>query len=90
MVKNNPHRFAYIGCLYNSLDKASDEISYALYDDSVCEILTENEIKTLDRANQDIINVLKKLDSRIAEFGIHAEVRVNIALKELGSGYNDE
>lgn len=77
MVKNNPNRFAYIGCLIHSLDRALDELSSAEYNDDVCEILSEEERDMLNDAYGDIKHVFYSVQSKVKEFGIQGEDRID-------------
>lgn len=89
-VKNNPNRFAYIGCTIHSLDIALDEIATAEYNDSVCEILTEEERIALDRAYQSLDKVFDAIQTRIHEFGIHGERRFDTMFKGFSKCSEDE
>lgn len=76
-VKNNPNRFAYIGCVIHSLDRALDEISSAEYNDSVCEFLTEEEVDVLEDAYKDIKKIYYSAQDRLKEFGIKGDSRID-------------
>lgn len=76
-VKNNPNRFAYIGCLIHSLDRSLDELASASYNDDVCEILTEEERLMLEDAYADVKEVFESVQDKVKEFGIKGENRID-------------
>lgn len=74
-VKNNPNRFAYIGCLIHTLDRALDEIASAESNNHVCELLTEEEKEMLKEAYNNVKEVYWSAQSKLKEFGIKGEER---------------
>ena len=76
-VKNNPNRFAYIGCLIHSLDRSLDELASASYNDDVCELLSEEERNMLEDAYADVKQVFDSAQEKVREFGIKGENRID-------------
>lgn len=76
-VKNNPNRFAYIGCLIHSLDRSLDELASASYNDDVCELLSEEERNMLEDAYDNVKQVFDSAQEKVREFGIKGENRID-------------
>lgn len=76
-VKNNPNRFAYIGCLIHSLDRSLDELASASYNDDVCELLSEDERNMLEDAYDNVKQVFDSAQEKVREFGIKGENRID-------------
>ena len=76
-VKNNPNRFAYIGCLIHSLDRSLDELASASYNDDVCELLSEEEREMLEDAYDNVKQVFDSAQDKVKEFGIKGENRID-------------
>lgn len=76
-VKNNPNRFAYIGCLIHSLDRSLDELASASYNDDVCELLSEEERDMLEDAYDNVKQVFDSAQDKVKEFGIKGENRID-------------
>ena len=76
-VKNNPNRFAYIGCLIHSLDRSLDELASASYNDDVCELLSDEERDMLEDAYDNVKQVFDSAQEKVREFGIKGENRID-------------
>lgn len=76
-VKNNPNRFAYIGCLIHSLDRSLDELASASYNDDVCELLSDEERDMLEDAYDNVKQVFDSAQDKVKEFGIKGENRID-------------
>ena len=76
-VKNNPNRFAYIGCLIHSLDRSLDELASASYNDDVCELLSDEERDMLEDAYDNVKQVFDSAQDKVKEFGIKGENRLD-------------
>lgn len=76
-VKNNPNRFAYIGCLIHSLDRSLDELASASYNDDVCELLSDEERDMLEDAYDNVKQVFESAQDKVKEFGIKGENRID-------------
>ena len=76
-VKNNPNRFAYIGCLIHSLDRSLDELASASFNDDVCELLSDEERDMLEDAYDNVKQVFESAQDKVKEFGIKGENRID-------------